>query len=52
MEHWTSILQAMSLEDLTVSFKLQSGEIFDGICMENVEQTRAEIVYETSRDWR
>lgn len=36
----------MSLEDLTVSFKLQSGEIFDGIRLENVEWTLAEFVDE------
>ena len=37
----------MSLEELTVSFRLQSGEIFDGIRLENVEWTLAEFVEES-----
>ena len=36
----------MSLEDFTVSFKLQSGEIFDGIRLENAEWTLAKFVDE------
>lgn len=36
----------MSSEELTVSFKLQSGEFFDGIRVENVEWTLAKFIDE------
>ena len=34
----------MSSEEFTVSFKLQSGELFDGIGVENVEWTLAQFI--------
>lgn len=37
----------MNLEELAVSFKLQSGEIFDEIRVENVEWTLAEFIDES-----